>query len=153
LTEILAQALERLQQLQANITLLLIFFNSISEHVKMLAGNILDEGGFISKMALKDASLQQSEIDLLMQIVKEDALNIKAEFVAMQYISQAYSQVSLAHIMPGFEIIGKMALAEASLSAGEVSAKHTELTRYTANATESIRSVVTEVRIVAICAH
>ncbi|KAH0032699.1 hypothetical protein KCU78_g2578, partial [Aureobasidium melanogenum] len=144
LTAVLAKGLERLQQLQANITLLLIFFNSISEHVKILAGNILDDGGFISKMALKDASTQESDLDLLMQVVKEDALNIKAEFVAMQYISQAYSQVSLKHIMPGFEIIGRMALAEPSLSDGQVSAKHIELSRYTSNATESIRSVVSE---------
>lgn len=94
---------------------------------------------------MTELSEEEADVELLGQIFRSEALSIKGRLVAMQQISQAYSQVSLEYIMPGFEIVGRMALSEFVLTSGQVSAKSSELSRYNSSATENIRSIVLQV--------
>lgn len=142
---ILVQALERLQQLQGNISRLLIFFSIISEHVNILAEKFPQNDGFLLLMELTGDSKGIEDVGLLSQTFISDALDTKGRFMAMQLISQAYAQVSLEQILPGFEIDGRMALSGFEQSSGQVSAKLRELGRYGSSATDNIRSVVTKV--------
>lgn len=83
--------------------------------------------------------------EVLGQTFRNNALDIKGRFMTMQQISRAYAQVSLEYIMPGFEIVGRMALSEFKQSSGQVSAKSSELSEYSTSATVNIRSVVIKV--------
>lgn len=124
---------------------MLIFFTKISDYVELLKGNIDGDGGFVSQLEIPVEMDQQERDRCLEQAVRDQALEAKLRFVIMSRISQAYSQVSKAYIMPGFRIIDKMALTELSLSTSDVSARSSELSNYNNEATRQIRAVVLEV--------
>jgi hypothetical protein len=66
----------------------------------------------------------------------------------MSRVSQAYSQVSKAWIMPGFRIIDRMALGQESLSSWDVETRSSELNRYSIEAKEQIRMVTDQASLV-----
>jgi hypothetical protein len=144
---VLHAALDRLMSIQQNVRGLLIFFTNIGNYVELLAKRAVDhdDDSFWTQINMPiEMSLEERD-EILDREVQLTAVNIKTRFLTMNKIAETYALASEHHILPGFEIIGRMTLSEKFLSDGQVANKSEELTTYRDNATRDIRALVLKV--------
>jgi len=144
---VLHAALNRLMSIQQKVRNLLIFFTNIGSYVHLLAERAVDadNDSFLTQIKMPiEMSLEERDA-ILDREVHLTAVDIKTRFLTMNKIAETYALASEHHILPGFEIIGKMTLSERFLSDGQVANKSEELTTYRDNATRDIRALVLKV--------
>ena len=145
--EVLAEAVWRLNDLQSRVQELLGFFRSMSDNIDNMRK--LHQKDFVDTIEVIEAADGIDETGYNDSDLRQHALAVKVHVTMIKRLSQCYSTISGAHILPGFRQIDEMGLSSTSLTKSERDSKLDALRAWKDEAKRDIMKTTAEVSAVA----